>query len=173
MSLQDWANLGEIVGAVGVIASLLYLAAQVKQAQRVARAENVREVQEKYTRLALLLAENGELARIFRAGCEDIGKLDAVEQDRFNHLMGLHLLAFIEIHTARAGGLMDEDLYERWRNAIAMVMRSPGASVWWDAAHGLFQADAVRALDEARRRVGPMTRVMDDLRERLGAEGIG
>lgn len=167
MTLQDWASLGEIVGAVGVIASLLYLAVQVKQARRVALAENVREVQEKYSRLALLLAENGELARIFHTGCEDIGKLDPVEQDRFNHVLGLHMLAFIEIHTAWTGGLMDGDLYRRWRSAIAMVMRTPGASAWWDTARGLFQADAVQALARARESVGPMSSVMEGVRERV------
>ena len=31
MTIQDWGAIGEILGAIGVIATLLYLAVQLKQ----------------------------------------------------------------------------------------------------------------------------------------------
>ncbi len=42
MSLSDLGRLGELIGAVGVIASLIYLGVQVRGARSMARAQNVR-----------------------------------------------------------------------------------------------------------------------------------
>ena len=42
MTLQQWAYIGEIIAAGGVIASLIYLAVQVRTSNRLARAEAFR-----------------------------------------------------------------------------------------------------------------------------------
>ena len=59
MDLQALGNIGEFVGAVGVIATLLYLARQIKNARSVAQAQNLRGVNDGYRRIALLLAGDG------------------------------------------------------------------------------------------------------------------
>jgi hypothetical protein len=41
MTLEDWANIGEIVGGVAVIVSLLYLAWQIRQNTKAVRATAV------------------------------------------------------------------------------------------------------------------------------------
>lgn len=153
MDLQALAYIGELVGAGGVIASLLYLASQVKQAQRVARAENVREAQAAYSQVFRMLAEDGELARIYETGCADPDRLDPVERSRFNHLLLLQFLAFVEIHTAFESGLMDAELYERWRAALAGHLQTPGGARWWATARTLLKSDVAEALDALRDRV--------------------
>ncbi len=149
MDLQALGNIGEFVGAIGVIASLLYLASQVRQAQRVARAESIRELQAN-PGVHLMLAGDADAARIYHTGSEDPSRLDAVDLERFNKLLGLQVLAFIQVHIAHQGGLVDRDLYDSWLYAMAWELRTPGASRWWLAVRAYYQADAVRAIDEVR-----------------------
>jgi hypothetical protein len=40
IDLQSLANLGEVIGAVAVVASLLYLAVQVRQGTKAQQTEN-------------------------------------------------------------------------------------------------------------------------------------
>lgn len=153
MDLQALGNIGEFVGAIGVIASLLYLAIQVRQAQRVARAENVREVQAGFGRLFTMLAQDPELARIYRTGCEAPGQLDRIERQRFEHLLGSLFLHFIEAHEAHQHGLMPTDLYEPWKYGVASTFQTPGGTEWWMAIRGYLKPDAVQALDRLRDKV--------------------
>ena len=55
MALENWAQLAEIVAALGVIVSLLYLAAQVRQSNRLARTQ---------TRQAWMQMTQGELHKL-------------------------------------------------------------------------------------------------------------
>ena len=41
MTLDDWGNLGEVIGSIAVVLSLLYLAAQIRQNSRLARAASL------------------------------------------------------------------------------------------------------------------------------------
>ncbi len=150
MDLQALGNIGEFVGAVGVIATLLYLARQIKNAQSVAQAQNLRGVNDGYRRIALLLAGDGDVAKIFRVGCQDREALSPIERTRFSHLMGELILHFLECKTARDQGLMEEEVYQRWKAYIAMMVKLPGAAAEWDYLQGLFKDDVVLALNEAR-----------------------
>lgn len=164
MDLQALAYIGEFVGAVGVIASLLYLAIQVKQAQRVARAENVREAQAAYSQVFRMLAEDGEVARIYETGCEDPDRLDPVELARFSHMLLLQFLAFVEIHTAFESGLMDAELYERWRGALAGHLQTPGGSRWWATARTQVKSDVVRSLEGLQGRVQTPREILEAIK---------
>ena len=52
---------GEIFGAVAVVATLLYLAKQVSQANRIAMATGAREFQQKYADFYTLVATNSDI----------------------------------------------------------------------------------------------------------------
>jgi hypothetical protein len=155
LDLQDLGSIGEVVGAIGVVASLLYLAGQVRQARRVALAENVREAQAAYSRVFHLLADDRDLASIYETGSEDPSQLDSVDLSRFNNLLLLQFLGFVEIHTAHESGLMGRELYERWLAALASHLSTPGGTRWWMASRGFFKLDVVRSIDEVLGTIPP------------------
>jgi hypothetical protein len=157
VDLQALGNIGEFVGAIGVIVSLLYLAGQVKQAQRVARAENVREITAGYSRLLLLSIQDPDVTRVTLAGANGREHLSPIDRLRYDRYLGLHVLFFIDCHTAHANGLMNEDLYQRWRTFVAMVLETPGGKEFWTEWKTLYKADIVDALEQLRGKVPPST----------------
>ena len=58
----------ELVGVIAVIASLVYLAVQVKQSTAVARAAMVHATSELWASYGQMLASDGELADIYLRG---------------------------------------------------------------------------------------------------------
>jgi hypothetical protein len=67
MSLEHIFYLSQSIAAVAVIASLLYLAQQVRQAERVQRA-TMQQGRADRTSQASLATANPELARVFQKG---------------------------------------------------------------------------------------------------------
>ena len=163
MEMLTLGDISQLVGAIGVVASLLYLAMQVKQAQRVARAENVRAAQAAYSRVFQMLAEDAELAEIYHIGSQDPSRLNQIQLSRFSNVLLLQFLGFVEIHTTHANGLIDTELYERWKAALAGSLQTPGGKKWWSVARASFKSDVVRVLDQLEDQVRTTDEILDEL----------
>jgi hypothetical protein len=84
MSLQEgyW-----LIGVVGVIASLMYVAIQIRSHARALRAESHQHLASAMAHQWELLAINGELSNIISRGGADFSALDRFEQDRFRYAL--------------------------------------------------------------------------------------
>jgi hypothetical protein len=84
MSWEAAAALAEILGATGVIASLLYLSRQVRQnteATRLAMSHSITAAVRDWNRP---LVEDADLMRVFYLGVEGSTELDEAEKARFS-----------------------------------------------------------------------------------------
>ena len=73
MSIQDWAAIGEIVGAIAVIVTLIYLAAQI-------RSEGHARITDSYNDILSQLLTDDELFKTVVRGSLDWESLTAFEQ---------------------------------------------------------------------------------------------
>lgn len=83
MSIQDLGALGELVAAFATIATLLYLAVQIRQGNRNLHESTSAAVNQGWASINSRLSSDGQLAEIFVRGREDIESLDAIELERF------------------------------------------------------------------------------------------
>ncbi len=83
MDLQILANLGEFLGGVAIIVSLVYVAIQVRQNTQSLRAENYARVLDRVSAIQSQLSRDTELARIFAKGVADAGQLTPRERIQF------------------------------------------------------------------------------------------
>ena len=89
MTLQDLGSIGEMVGGLGVVLSLIYVAYQVRQNSRQIE-QNSRHLEasmylasgEGFSRWWSLLVEDAEAADLWRRGIEG-SDLNRVEKTRF------------------------------------------------------------------------------------------
>ncbi len=80
MTIQELGSLGEILGAIGVIATLLYLTTQLKQNTKAMRSSTYQTYSGLAMNISDFLAENAELFVRMNAGKE----LSEEEQLRFS-----------------------------------------------------------------------------------------
>jgi len=132
MNWEALGAVGEIVGAAGVIVSLLYLASQVRSNSRQLRHASAQAVLDKLNGLI------GQLA--FTAGAGDVWSrglsgLDSLQDDeeivRFSSMMLQAFWAYEEVLHYRDAGLVED---WAWTHATAPVehfMRTPGFQQWW------------------------------------------
>ncbi len=138
MTLEDLGNLGEFVGAIGVVASLLYLAFQIRQ-NTTQMEQNTRSTEfatlnalvQDAQQFRLLVAQDAECMRIYREGLRDFESLNEEERWRFGALMQYlfnnFLMHWRSIHLDLTPPL-DVSIAT---SAILMVLHRPGARRWW------------------------------------------
>src|SRR3954468_20251945 len=138
MNWDAISAISQLVGSLAVVLSVLYLAIQVHQSNRVAKvaaqdaaAAAVREVTNTFM-------DNAEMARIWRIGLENLGSLSVDDQARFFHATHQFLKAFETIHFHHIHGLMDEQTWLGWQELLRHYVASPGIGHYWNLRGNLF-----------------------------------
>jgi hypothetical protein len=131
VTIQDLGSIGELVGAVATVATLAYLAIQIRANTRMMRSQ-ARHVGQSITgNWALSVAENGPLADVFARGLAGPESLTPAERIQFTLLFSQILLASeAAFHDVREGIGSNAQL-ERALGSISPLLRSPGGRAYW------------------------------------------
>jgi len=149
ITLQDLGNLGEILGAVGVIVSLLYLAIQIRQNTRSLRASTYQAFSESFRDFRNLLIGNERLGAVWGRGLRSRSELAEPERARFDALL-MNFLRGVEVSFYQeANGLLDSEFYKGWIEEALEIWRLPGPREWWSENAQFFNPE-FRALWERR-----------------------
>jgi len=139
---------GEVLGAVGVIITLAYLAMQIRQNTRSQRTEAYGRALDRVTTLQGRLAERAELAEILLLGVPDSRALSATQRVQFIWIFYEMFSGFeFMFHEARNDALPDE-VWQRWADTIRWWMTFPGVRQWWAAHPAPFTAEFTRFVNE-------------------------
>ncbi len=92
--LEDLGNLGDFVGGIAVIATLLYLAMQVRQNTRSLRSAAMDSNATQFAKRQMALARDPDLADLVTRGASDYHALEEVEKRRFRAYLLGHLKEF-------------------------------------------------------------------------------
>ena len=96
LDINTLAAWGEFLGGVGVIASLIYLAGQIRQNSRLLMASTASATSGNSAEFLSLVVQDSEIARIFEDGQADRSSLPAADRRRFDPLIGLLFAHFNE-----------------------------------------------------------------------------
>jgi len=131
IDLQSLANLGEVIGAAAVVASLLYLALQVRQSSKAQRTENYAHALDRVSAFQAVLSQDSDLSRIFAKGVSDISELTGLEKIRFSWLLYEAFGSFeFMFHTYETNEI-PEEVWKRWSQTVAWWLNFPGVQQWW------------------------------------------
>src|SRR4029453_18346336 len=79
--------IGQIVGAIAVVVSLLYLAREVHSNARATRRAAMRSTLDSLNGLIRLFEEHPDLAHVWNRGIDDFESLEGTDRARFNSYM--------------------------------------------------------------------------------------
>jgi len=141
---MNWDAIGaiaELLGAVGVIASLVYLATQIRQS-REQMSQNTRAMRAgSYQQYLAHLndhmnrpGDNPEHSEIIRMGLADFTRLNEKDSFRFNLWIAGASHAFDNALYQYRAGMLDEDRWQKHYADVRGFFQSPGVAQWWRAA---------------------------------------
>ena len=123
---------GEILGALGVFGSLLYLGFQIRDNTRSLGATSLKEVLDgPRDRWLLPLAMNGDAAEIWSKGLSSLDYLDDNEKRRFWFLMTEQYFQMQQTMHLHERGLIPQVDYDAWLEWTVALTRTPGGGEIW------------------------------------------
>ncbi len=147
---MDWdavGAVGEVVGAIAVVCSLVYVGTQIRQNTRTSRDEAIREIYTATTNQlnALALPDN---ARCILKGLENFGALDPEEKYRFDNLMGA-LINLVETSIlSNDVDLLQDESMDAWAGFLGpRYFVHPGMFEWWNQARSVYAASTQAWID--------------------------
>lgn len=147
MTIQELGSLGEFVAAIATVATLIYLAVQIRHNTTVTQEQNMRDLLRQYDFCTPVVA-NPDLASLLRRGLQDFEALDKDQQARFHffwHPVFLEREAMWRAH--RKGLLGDQDLYTANIQALVALINTPGGAQWWAMEQTVLSQEFVGAIE--------------------------
>ncbi len=126
---------GEILGALGVLGSLVYLATQIRDNTRNLQAASLQSILDgPRDRFFLPLATSGETSEIFARGLNSLDNLDEAERRRFFLLMFEQFFQMQHVMQLHERGMLAEADYDAWLKYTASLVTTPGGAAIWPYA---------------------------------------
>jgi len=161
--LETVSAIAQIIAAIGVIASLFYLAAQIRQNTRSQRAVVVDSLAHSLIDLLGPQAHDVEFTRAFSRVINDWN--GASEEDRIRTVSVL-LAVFKLFENAwfqKRQGTLDAQQWEGWDAYARMYFHLPGVKTWWQLRRAAF-AHGFRNYLESSQPIAEMTPLSEIIR---------
>ncbi len=143
MNWEAAATVAEIIGASGVIASLIYLAIQIRLSTKVSRAEITKDLYLASRTAIMDIASNEALAKI----STDVRQFESVELMRRNMFYQSFFRLYELQYNLANQGLLDEHIARSYALIIQMWAKTIYFDDYWNRHRGEFNEAFVAYVD--------------------------
>jgi hypothetical protein len=140
VKLETINSIAQIVAAIGVIASLFYLAAQIRQNTRSQRSVIVDSLTSSLIALLGPQASDPKQMRAFAAAVEDWHGASEEDRMRSVSLLFTTFKLFENAWFQKRQGTLDPEQWEGWDLHIRVYYHRPGVQTWWSDRRAMFAA---------------------------------
>jgi len=146
-TLSQLADLGELFGGVAVVASLIYLAIQIRQNTQIVRSTTLQQNTDTWAAFWLKVAEP-ETAQAYVAGMFGQPDIRPIHYSQFFFICrGMFIILEDQYYQVRKGTL-DPDTYAGYQRAISTQMLAfRGFRIWWLQSRDVFSPAFVDHVD--------------------------
>lgn len=141
MTIDELGSLGEVVAALATIATLLYLALQIRASRLATMADARRTIRSDNAHTVRLLAQDSDLSRVFLDGLSNPGSLNREDAFRFRMLLS-DFVAGIEAawkeNEMGAGNRSELDALIRYN---LMLLNTPGGELFLEENSSVYDQE--------------------------------
>jgi hypothetical protein len=146
MNWEAIGAVGEIVGALAVFSSLVYLASQIRVQNRESRVASVHEVTEAY-RSTISVLQKPEMADLFVEALENFDDLTPSNRIRFITFMLSLFRVFEDGYYQWQQGRLEDEAWHSMISPMRDLLEADGPSKVWSLRKHQFRPDFVKYLD--------------------------
>ena len=148
-TIQDWGAIGEIIGAFGVIFSLLYLARQLRRSDDTARAASIQSVLEGFRdRIGNAAARDGSFVDCFAIGMASLENLSETDRRRFFYIFSEHVLHMQNVFQLYEHKLVPKETKDAWLAYTASIIVTPGGAEVWKFSRITIEPRIAEVIDD-------------------------
>jgi hypothetical protein len=147
MNWEAISAIGQIVGAAGVIISVIYLAQQVRSNARQTRLASMRSMSEAFNQWLQSLAENAEFGDLYYRGMRDFASIQGADLPRFSALMDHLFRIYEDMYYQKLEGHLDLRVWRGFEAPMRDIIAYPGAKAWWQSRSHWFSSEFQEFID--------------------------
>ena len=140
MTIAELGSIGELIGAIATVATLAYLAVQIRSSTRAVRSASAQSVHESFATWYRMLATDRELSDLTTKGLRDYSSLSESEKARFISVAMSVLLCSQDAFIKQREGSLSPGLWSGWEFLIMNLLLSPGGKFFWMERGYMFSA---------------------------------
>jgi len=147
MSLSDWASIGSLVSSIVVLISLIYLALQVRQAERNQQA-SIR--QGRATRAVDIILATGEpsCAQALPKGTAGNSEITPAEFGQFTAIYGAFLASAEDTFLQHNERLLSDAVFASFTESWRQTLSQPGVRALWKLRRHGFETGFASFMDK-------------------------
>lgn len=146
MSIEELGSIGDFVGSIAVLISLVYLAVQVKGNTEAARTSTYQAIVSEFGALNRSLAGTPGLSMLFVNALEDFEILSADDKARMSQLFFVCFHDFENMYYQYRKGYLEDDVWQGWKRLMLAYHSRPGFQTWWAIRSDVFSSSFVEFL---------------------------
>lgn len=147
MTIQDLGSIGEVLAAFATIATLVYLAAQVRQNTRALRSSTFQAISEQMAQNVQPILLDSEVASLLLRALGEPGNFDPEERLRFHAMLSMTMRRMEAVHVQSTLGSIEPEHIQGFERSIFSTLHSAGASAWWGEAKVNFNTSFAEHVD--------------------------
>jgi len=132
MSLDQGALLAEIIGAIAVVASLIYLTVELRTQSKMNRLASANDLATQWSGLMISMHDSAELSEIWLKGTSDFDSLGPVSKLRFSAFFGRFLRNSEALYFRVLDKTLDQTIWRGIERTIRDLLCLPGSQAWWE-----------------------------------------
>jgi len=135
MSFEQISYLAQIVASAGVIASLIFVALQIKQNTGALQRNEHNSMMAQWTVIRQAIAGNRDIAELMTTGLSGERALDAADQLRLEQMLAEHLWASFHIWERTQRGIFPKGTFEATAGPLLCeLLGTARGGAWWSSA---------------------------------------
>ena len=136
MNWEALGAMGEVLGSLLVLATLIYVAIQTRNINKQSQAEARYAFVDAVADINMVIAQNKETASVWRRGLEFAEDLDADERMQFLMLIGQYANLWSVMHQLYEDHLLPQTQWTIVKNDITSILGSNGGTYFWENGGG-------------------------------------
>jgi hypothetical protein len=147
MTLANLANIGEFIGGIAIIVSLIYVGLQIRQNTKTIRGSTLQQNTDFWGDLFLRLAQT-ELANVYSTGMQGHADISPITFAQFNCLARSMFLGFENQYFQYRNGILDPESYLGYERIIAaQTLTYRGFRIYWEQNRSYYSPSFVSHID--------------------------
>ncbi|MEQ8693954.1 MAG: hypothetical protein RIC85_01325 [Gammaproteobacteria bacterium] len=138
--LENLGNLGDFIGGIAVVVTLIYLAKQIRDSTSAVEAATAQAASQAFAEILDAFVHEPELMDLYITGCKDFDNLSPKDQLRYSGIMGMILHRFEGFLGLSDRGMLPPNSWDGAVNRLKGAYALPGTLSWWEKGAYVFNS---------------------------------
>lgn len=148
MNWEVIGAIGELVGAAAVVATLFYLARQIRQSNAHARRQEHNATMDQVSLLRMTLAQDPALVDVLLKGNKSYIGLTPNEKVRYDAALSQRFWNYLQIRDRVSSGAIEREYWYGTTALTAASLLTEGALEWWRQNNRQYPKEFVQEIDK-------------------------